>query len=320
MDLRQSLNSILVASALMIVASTGSAQDKLKLAVGQRGNWDTAVAELGQKQGFFKKRGLTLEILYTQGTGETIQAVASGSVDIGVAAGTTGVLGAFSKGAPIRAIGAAFTGSSDLYYYVPVDSKIKVMTDATKKTVGFSTNGSSSYTTALALLKYYKIDAIPTATGSPAATYTQVMSHQIDVGWSSPPFGLDAVAQKKIRIVARGSEVPGLQGETMRLLIANLHTIGQRKPVLERFMQAYRESLDWMYADDAALKAYADWAGTTQTLAKQARDEFYPGNSMSPDRISGLDALMADAVSFKYIPAPLTQAQQKELFQILPQK
>jgi NitT/TauT family transport system substrate-binding protein len=320
MSLPLTVKSMLAAAALMSMASAASAQDRLKLAIGQRGNWDTAVAELGQQEGIFKKHGLTLELLYTQGTGETIQAVASGSVDIGVAAGTTGVMSAFSKGAPIRAIAAAFTGSSDLYYYVPADSKIKSMADAVGKTVGFSTNGSSSHTVALAVLKHYKVDAKPTATGGPASTYTQVMSNQIDVGWSSPPFGLDAVEQKKIRIVARGSEAPSLQDQTVRLLIANVRTLEQQKPVVERFMQAYREALDWMYTDDAALTSYAKWVGTTEALAKQARDEFYPRNSMNPDRISGLDGLMADAVSFKYIPAPLTQVQQGELFQIIPKK
>ena len=87
-----------------------AAEETLKLAVGQRGNWDTSVSELGQREGIFKKHGLTLEIVYTQGAGETQQAVISGSVDIGVAAGIMGVLSAYSKGAPVRLIGAETTG------------------------------------------------------------------------------------------------------------------------------------------------------------------------------------------------------------------
>jgi NitT/TauT family transport system substrate-binding protein len=87
------------------------AQDTLKVAAGQRGNWDTTIAEMGQRAGIFKKHGLTLEILWTQGGGETQQAVISGSVDIGVAPGIMGVLSAFSKGAPVRIIGAETTGA-----------------------------------------------------------------------------------------------------------------------------------------------------------------------------------------------------------------
>src|SRR4051794_23907124 len=66
-------------------APAASAQDTLKLAVGQRGNWDTSVSELGQRAGIFKKYGIVLDILYTQGGGETQQAVLSGSVEVGVA-------------------------------------------------------------------------------------------------------------------------------------------------------------------------------------------------------------------------------------------
>ena len=68
----------------------------------------------------FKKHGLALEVLYTQGSGEAIQVVLSGSVDVGIGPGTHAVFGAFSKGAPIRMIGASFTGARDqLYYVVP---------------------------------------------------------------------------------------------------------------------------------------------------------------------------------------------------------
>ena len=59
------------------LAAPALAQDKLKIATGQRGNWDTSVGEIGQRAGIFKKHNLELEILYTQGGGETQQAVIS---------------------------------------------------------------------------------------------------------------------------------------------------------------------------------------------------------------------------------------------------
>ena len=37
----------------------------------------------------------------------------------------------------------------------------------------------------------------PTATGSPANTLTAVMSGQIDIGWSSPPLGVEDLEQGK---------------------------------------------------------------------------------------------------------------------------
>ena len=173
------------------------AQDTLKLAVGQRGNWDTSVSEVGQRAGIFKKHGLVLEILYTQGGGETQQAVISGSVDIGVAGGIMGVLSAFSKGAPVRIIGAETTGASDLFWYVPANSPIKTLKDTDGKTIAYSTNGSSTHGIVTAFMKQYDLKAKPTATGGPSPTLTQVMSGQIDVGWSAPPFGLEQLDDRQ---------------------------------------------------------------------------------------------------------------------------
>src|SRR4029453_4091303 len=132
-------------AAVIVTMATGAiADDTLKLAIGQRGNWENAAPELGQKAGFFRKHGLTLEILYTQGAGETLQAVISGSVDIGIGVGTAGVLGAFAKGAPVRAIANSMTGADDLFWYVPVASPIKSIKDAGGKTIAYSTTGSSN--------------------------------------------------------------------------------------------------------------------------------------------------------------------------------
>ena len=195
------------------------AQDTLKLAVGQRGNWDTSVSEVGQRAGIFKKHGLVLEIVYTQGAGETQQAVISGSVDIGVAAGVMGVLSAFSKGAPVRIIGAETTGAADLYWYVKSDSPIKTLKDTDGKTMAYSTNGSSTHGIVTAFVKQYGITPKLTATGGPPGTLTQVMSGQIDVGWAAPPFGLDQLDKKEIRVIASGNDASVFAGQTVRLNI-----------------------------------------------------------------------------------------------------
>ena len=306
---------LLSASAL---ASTAASAETVKVAVGQRGNWDTAIAELGDKAGIFKKQGLELDIVYTQGGGETQQAVISGSADIGVAAGTLGVLGAFSKVAPVRILGAQATGAAD-FWYVRADSKIQSITDAGDvTTVAYSTNGSSTHSIVLAFMKEFGLKAKPTATGSPPATFTQVMSGQIEIGWSSPPFGFDALDEGKIRIVAHANDAKIVHGTSIRTLITNAAALEGKKDVLTRFMKAYRETIDWMYAGDAPLKAYAEFAKTTEVQAKRIRDEFFPKDLINPDTMSGLDKLMEDAVSFKTIAAPLTAEQQKTLIQIPP--
>lgn len=293
-------------------------QDNLKLAVGAPGNWDTCIPEVGQRAGIFKKHGLTLELLYTQGGGETMQAVISGSVQIGIAAGTAAVMGAFAKGAPVRILAAGATGTSDLYWYVPAASPIRSFKDTNGKTVAYSTTGASTHTTALALIKHFGVAAKPVASGAAAVTLTQAMSGQIDVGWASPPFGIQQLDQGQIRIVARGSDAPSTRNQTVRVHIVNAGALAQRKDVFDRFMRAYRESHEFLYSNPDGIKHYAQYGKVTEALAARIRDEFMPRQALQPDHVSGIDAITEDAMTFKVLAAPLTTEQLTALTQIPP--
>ncbi|MGD9925749.1 MAG: ABC transporter substrate-binding protein [Pseudorhodoplanes sp.] len=307
----------LVAAGILLGSQPSLAQDKLKLAVGQRGNWDTSVSEVGQRAGIFKKHGLELDLVYTQGAGETQQAVISGSVDIGVAVGIMGVLSAYSKGAPVRVIGAETTGASDLYWYVKSDSPIKSLKDTAGKTLAYSTNGSSTHGIVTAFMKQYGLTAKPTGTGGPPGTLTQVMSGQIDVGWAAPPFGLDQLDQKQIRIVASGNDASAFKGQTVRLLMTTAPVLQAKKDAITRYMKAYRETIDFMYTD-AGLKVYADWLKIPEAKARRTRDDFFPKEAINPDRIIGLDTVVKDAVALKFTANELTKEQLNELIQIPP--
>lgn len=305
----------LLAGGLTLLAMVGaSSAETLKLAIGQRGNWENAAPHLGEAQGIFKRHGLELEMLYTQGGGETVQAVISGSVDIGVGVGVTGAMAAFAKGAPLRAIANSMTGASDLFWYAPAASPIQSLKDAEGKSIAFSTNGSSTNLTALALIKQAGVNAKLVATGSAAGTFTQTMSGQVDIGWSSPPFGLEAVARNEIRIVARGSDVPALNGQTVRVMIANAQTAETRKDALQRFLKAYEETLNWMYASPDAVRAYAEWVKAPEALAARVRSEFFPRESLRLGRLEGMEQVISDAVTFKFLAAPLTKEQQDTFF------
>jgi NitT/TauT family transport system substrate-binding protein len=313
---RARLSFGLYAALILAVAANrcAFAQDNLKLALGQRGNWDTAIAELGQQAGIFKRHGLTLDILWTQGAGESQQAVLASSVDIGLA-GTLAAFGAYQKGAPLRIIAAEATGAAD-FWYVRADSPIRGIKDLDGKTIAFSTTGASTHTLVLAFLKQGGAAGKPVATGGPAPTFTQVMSGQVDVGWSAPPFGLDALRDNKIRIIARASDVPIGRDQTIRSLVTTAAMLDARRDAYKRFVQGYRDTIDWMYGSTDALKAYAEFAKITPDLAKSVRDDFFPKSLVWPDRVSGLDTLMQDGVAFKYLREPLSQQQIAEMIQI----
>jgi NitT/TauT family transport system substrate-binding protein len=299
-----------------VAADAAHAADKLRLAVGQCGNWDSSPIELGVRTGAYAKHGIEIEALCTQGTGETQQAVIAGSVDIGIGVGTLGALGAYAKGAPIRIVAGSATGNAD-FWIVKAESGFKSITDATSdNTIAYSTNGSSSHSVVLGLIKELGLKARPVATGGPAATITLLMSGQVDIGWSSPPLGFDLLDQGRIRIFARANDVPSLRGQTVRVNTANADSLKARRAAHVRFMQAYRETIDWMYSDPRALEMYADYRKTSVANAKRMRDEFFVKGGIDPDTVKGMDQLMAEATSFKYLAAPLTPAELAELVQV----
>jgi NitT/TauT family transport system substrate-binding protein len=307
-------------AAVTVLAATLSAPagagDLLRLAIGQRGLWDSSFADIGQSVGIFRRHGLELQTVYTSGGGETVQAVISGSVDIGVSAGTLGVLGAYAKGAPVRIIAGEATGTAE-YYFVRADSKVgkDFAGVALTVTLAYSTAGSGTHITALRFMKERGFAARLTATGNVPATFTQVMSRQVDIGFSTPPFSLDAMDAGQIRLIALANDLPSVRNQTVRVIIANAGDFARRRDVYERFLRAYGEAIDWMYAADKAIPAFAQWAAISPATARRVRDDFYPKEMLQLDRVMGLPGLVEDAIAFKYLAQPLSAAQTAELVQ-----
>src|SRR5258707_3438165 len=161
-----------LAAGTISTESLAQTPDKLKVAISQRGFWDSSFLEFAQKEGFLKEANLDVEFFYTEGGGQTLQVITGGSVDVAMSNGLLGTIGAYVKGAPIRAISAQMTGANELFWYVRADSKIRSLKDADDKTVAFSAPGSSSNLILLTLLKQAGSKAKPTSTCGLPATLT----------------------------------------------------------------------------------------------------------------------------------------------------
>jgi NitT/TauT family transport system substrate-binding protein len=310
----------LVAAVLSIFALAGAirnanAEDTLKVAVPQKGAWDAGVVELGQRGGIFKKHDLNLDILYTVAGPESIQAMIAGSIDIAVASGVSAGLGTFAKGAPIRIFSSEMTGAPDLYWYVPADSPIQSVKDFNDKTVAYSAVGSSSHGSLLALIAQDHLTAKPTATGNIASTLTQTMTKQVDVGFGAAPFGLDLVADGKTRIIATGNDVAALRTRAVRVNLTSAATLQSKHDAIVRFMQGYRDTVDWMYSSPEALKVYGEYSSLPDGIVQRVL-KLVPKEALQTDQVMGINDLMADAVAQKFLAAPLTPDQLKELIQI----
>ena len=314
--------TILVALAILIAGTSASlAVEKLKVAVPQRGFWDSTWVEFGEAAGFFKEAGLEVEVFYTEGGAQTIATVASGSVDIAMSNGILGAIGAYVKGGeatPYRIISAEMTGANELFWWVKADSPIKTLKDAGEgKTIAFSSPGSSSNLILLTLLKQTGSKAKPVPTGGVPGTYTQTMTGQIDIGWSVVPFALKDVNEGKIRIVARSREATELANQTIRANLASVSSLKTKRESIIKFMQVIEKSIDWAYTNPQAIEIFAKNMKVTPEIAKQAVDGFFPKSAMQLGEIKDLERSLQDALDYKFIASPKTPADIAGLFDIV---
>ena len=305
--------TLLFAAVLGALATTAAAQEKIKVAIGQRQVWDSQVIPLGIEAGIFKKQGLEIDITWTAGGAETLQAALTGSVDYALTNGVEGVLAAYAKGAPVRIIGPEMRGAGDIYWYVKADSPIKTLKDADGKTMTFSRPGSSSHLTAQQIAAKMGVTPKFISTGAMPATRTQLVSGQIDIAWAAVPFALDAIKKGEFRIVARGSELTELNNVSIRVNVTTAAFLKDRAKAAQAFSRAYKESVDSMYANVDKSAAY--WADITKITPETAKEGigFYPKERLEPWPISGLDHSIAEAVKSKRLEKPLTPEQIKEL-------
>jgi NitT/TauT family transport system substrate-binding protein len=313
-EIRSRLAAILAATLVTTsLALPARADDKLHAAVGQKGFWDTMVTVLASDKGFFKKEGLDVDITWTSGGGETLQAVLSGGADVAVAIGMSSCIGAYAKGAPVRVIASQMTGANDLFWYVPATSAIKTKKDMDGHTIGFTRPGSSTDLAARLFAKEAGITLKFVSTGEAAPTLTQVMSGQLDIGWSVPPFALDKVKAGEIRIMGSGNDVPDLVHQSTRAVLASVDLLTKRRDVARRYMKVYAETVEWMYANlDDSVAYFAKFNNIPVDIAKQGAS-FYSHEALQIVPVQNLSAAIQQAVDFKMIDKAIPEAEAQKM-------
>jgi NitT/TauT family transport system substrate-binding protein len=317
MNRRWYLAAIALLVALWIGPSPGQADERLRFSSTQAG-WDNSVVPLGVQAGIFRKNGLDIDVSFTDGSSATLQAIIAGGVDVGVVSVPL-FLGAVVKGAPIRMISANFTGSSDILWYARADSRLTGLKDVTKDTkLGYATPGSSNFILLSGLLKKYGVTGELVASGGASATLLQVMSRQIDVGYDgNGGLGVPEFQRGDVKVIALGSELTLMQAVTTRGLVVTADTLAKRRDTLTRFMQAWQETVDWMYRDAGALQRYAEMNHASLEDAKKVVDQMYPASALRIGKVTGIDTSVTQGLQFKRISRPPTAEEIAAAFDIV---
>ena len=305
------------ALAVTLTAAPAAAAEKVNVAIGQLGLWDTLPTVFADRNGYFKDVGLEVKYIRTRGGAETAQAVITGSNQFGLTMGVLAAISAYAKGAPVRIVASEMTGNPDLFWFVRTDSKLKTVKDINGAKIPYSRPGSGTHMAMLALSNQLKLKPKLISVGGPSGSRTQLMSGQMDAAWSVPPFGLDLVEKGKARILFTGDIVKALSDVTIRVNIVNADWLANNRDTAKKFMTAYKRGLEWQYGEgrDEATRYFAKRNKISLASARAAVKFYKPENVAL--QISNLDKAIDLAVKFKRIGKPLTAAQKKEFVQWL---
>ena len=305
--------------AALVLAAPGAAlaADRVRLLVSTRGPFEMFAPNHALAEGFFKEENLDVEFTYAQGGAETTQALVTGSADLTVGVGILSVIAAYGKGAPIRIISNGKRGAGEIFWYVRKESPIKGFKDLDGKVLAYSRPGSTTHLTVQTLVKELQIKPRLVSVGDMSSSRTQMMSGQVDTAWASYPFNYDLINKGEARVIGTGAEATELETFTMRVQAANATFLKQRRDVAVRFMRAYQRALEWQYKNpEPAIKRWVETFKLDPEAARQV-PKFTPLETVTLAPIGNLEGNVRLAVEYKMLSQPLTEAQMKELVDIV---
>ena len=297
---------------MAVLAAPAFAADKIRMVNSTKVVFETEHPYSALENGFFKKQNLDVSIIHGSGGAASLQAVITGSQDVVYGNGVLGVLTAYAKGAPIRALGSNIRGVPDLYWYVKTDSPIKSFKDLKKgMEFAYSRPGSTTNLAALYIKNALKLEAKLVSVGGPSGSRTQLMSGQVATGWSVYPLNKGLIREGKIRVIGTGKEAAGLVGVTIRVIAANVNWLNKNRDAAKRMMVALQEGQKRTYNSMDQLKSYAKrWKLNFEDVKSAPMDTPYAVSTLLP--VAGLDKINKIALETKKIKKLLTAAQLKE--------
>lgn len=139
----RSRRGALAGAVAALVAWSGGAAfalDKVRLGKAVPNSFAFGATEVGIEAKIFEREGMEIEVTSFRGDAQLQQALAAGSLDVGLGSGPG--LGFRAKGAPAIGVAAMYGPPANLALVLPADSPIKSVGELKGKRIGVTTAGS----------------------------------------------------------------------------------------------------------------------------------------------------------------------------------
>lgn len=280
---RRTATALLAACLGLLPWAAAQAQDKaptkLTLALARSAitpGEETFTYAVPKQMGWFKREGLSVELLKANGSTAALQAVASGSADLAYAS-SLNIAAAVDKGVPVKAF-AGITVQWPYFIGVPPGSAIKKIADLKGKRVGVISLASASYADLKANLKIAglteaDVTVVPVGAGARAAA--ALKADQVDaIDSYSDSFTVMKQNGVDLTLLARPAPMSKLFSVTM---VTSQAMLKSNPDALARFARAaYMGIIYTRLNPEAALKLsfqeFPELAGSANPAGAEARN------------------------------------------------
>jgi NitT/TauT family transport system substrate-binding protein len=277
------LGRYLALSTLLGIAAGNSAAAQTNVRVGYMPIAEELPKMVASEKGFFKKHGLDAELVRFESGPDMGTALLGGSIQIGMI-GTPGLVNAAVAGRPLVAIvdnGSNVVGPSGYEYYTGLvvldESPVKTLGDLKGKKIAINVlKANSEAQTVMQVLRWNKehpdqkldlntdVQFITIPFGSMPTALEQ---GRVDAASMIEPFMTQLRQKRKVRIVAPVSYA--LPNWPVSFGIVRLDYGEKNVSVLEKFLAAWFEAVDWIQANQAeARSVIPKYTGVPADVAK----------------------------------------------------
>jgi ABC-type nitrate/sulfonate/bicarbonate transport system substrate-binding protein len=235
------LHALAIALSLLIPRSA-DAQDVIKIGCPTKTYFPTILATVAKDKGLFEKEGLKPEITIYRGGGETFEAIAAGSADLGTVAVPL-IATSRKRGVLTKIVAANGDEWSGWILGVKTDSPIKSPKELDGKKVGITSAGSGTDTLALWAQSVDKVTFQRIGVGG-GGLVPNLLNNNLAAAVIYSPLSYQVVSEGKVRVLTDFATAmpPNLIGGWT----ATEKNLAERRAFIQKGLNALYGALEYM--------------------------------------------------------------------------
>ena len=255
-----------------LLIDQANAQDVIKIGCPTKTYFPTILALVAKEKGLFEKEGLRPEITIYRGGGETFEAIAAGSADLGTVAVPL-VATSRKRGVLTKIVGASGDEWSGWILAVKADSPVKSVKELDGKKVGITSAGSGTDTLALWSQGVDKVTFQRTPVGG-GGLVPNLLNNNLAAAVIYSPLSYQVVSENKVRVLTDYATAmpPNLIGGWA----ATEKNLNDRRAFVQKGLNALYGALEYMRANpDYAIKFIATNNELSPEIAKMEYEKTF---------------------------------------------